>query len=193
MVEEVPATSAHVIVSTVVEQSTKPGFWEQVLTAEPDALNRLLGDLWRAVHADREAEGRVRRPSLDEVFALVLPEFSIEPFPQALRAKLGNRSVRWLASRIHLHHSHLNRWITGQRDIVNLHDPEASLRQIEDIAAALNVAPAYFAEWRRLWVLLLIDDAFVHHPNLSIGVFQRFGGQLARDRAALNGRSRTQR
>ena len=172
-------------VPDLAQQTIEPAFWERVLTEEPDALNRLLGDLWKAVQADRGTQGRVRRPTLDEVFALVLPEYATEPFPEALRAKLGDRSVRWLAGRIHLHHSHLNRWITGQRDIVSLSDPEASMRQIEAIAAALNVGPAYFTEWRRLWVLLLVDDAFAHHPNLSIGVFQKFGAQLARPRTGV--------
>lgn len=160
-----------------IEAATTPTFWRDTLEREPEVLHRLLGDLWNAAQAAKGApSGRVSLPTIDDVFQLVLPEYSNEPFPEALKAKLGKRSLRWLAQQTHVHHSHIHRWVTGQRPVVNLHDPLASMQQLEGIAKALNVHPAYFAEWRRLWILLLLDDAFSFHPNLSIGVWKKFSG-----------------
>lgn len=169
-----------------IERAGTTDFWRDTLEREPEVMHRLLGDLWNAAQAAKgNPSGRVAVPTIDEVFRLVIPEYASAPFPEALKEKLGKRSIRWLAGQIHLHHSHVHRWVTGARPIVNLHDPIASMQQIEAIAKALNVHPAYFAEWRRLWILVLLDDAFTCHPNLSIGVWKKFSGV-----ASANGRSR---
>ena len=168
------------------ESAAAPDFWRDTLERDPEILHRLLGDLWNASQAAKGSPGgRVTIPTVDQVFKLVIPDYSTKPFPEALAEKLGTRSIRWLAGQIHLHHSHVHRWVTGARPVVNLHDPVASMQQLEAIAKALNVHPAYFAEYRRLWVLVLLDDAFTFHPNLSIGVWKKFSGV-----AAANGRSR---
>lgn len=167
-------------------RAVDPDFWRDTLTREPQIMHRLLGDMWAAVEANRGAPGRASLPTVEEVFRLVIPDYSSDPFPAAVRGLLGDRSIRWLAGRVHLHHSHVHRWLTGQREVVNLHDPVGSMAQIDAIAKALNVHPAYFAEWRRLWVLVLIDDALANHPNLSIGVWKRFAGLTT----PTNGRSR---
>lgn len=154
-------------------------FWTQVLQDQPEVLHRLLGDLWRVAQQARPASPSTAAPaSPEEIFELILPRYSSAPFPQALTEALGDRSVRWLARQLNVHHSHVNRWITGQRPIVNAHDPEGGLAQIEAIAEALGIHPAYFAQWRRLWVLLLLDEAFERHPNLSIGVWRKFSSAL---------------
>jgi hypothetical protein len=170
-----------------IDSAATPEFWRETLARDPEIMHRLLGDLWNAAQAAKgNPSGRVSTPTVDEVFRLVIPEYSTLPFPEALKEKLEGRSIRWLAGQIHLHHSHVHRWVTGARPIVNLHDPVASMQQIESIAQALNVHAAYFAEWRRLWILLLLDDAFSLHPNLSIGVWKKFSGVGS----PANGRSR---
>jgi len=58
--------------------------------------------------------------------------------------------------------------------VVTLRDPAGSMYQIEAIARVLRVHPSYFVEWRRLWILALLDDAFAAQPHLSIGVWKRF-------------------
>lgn len=165
-----------------IEDSAQPGFWRGALQQDPEIMHRLLGDLWNAAQAAK-GQTRVSMPTVDEVFRLVIPRYSNEAFPAALKEALDKRSVRWLAGRLHLHHGTVNRWATGQRDIVNMHDPEGSMAQIAAIAKECGVHPAFFAEWRRLWILLLLDDAFSFHPNLSIGVWKKFSGV-----SAANGR-----
>lgn len=167
------------------QPNTDPAFWLDLLQRDPEVLNRLLGDLWKTVQGIR---GDNRIPSLAELYELPLPEFSTEPFPEALRAKLGGRSLRWLAQETHITKSHMHRLAHGERPIVSLSDPRGSMAQIASIARALRVHPAYFAEWRRLWLMTLLDDAFELHPNLSIGIWTRFTNPRRSSAAAMNGR-----
>lgn len=165
--------------------SSDPSFWEEYLGEHPDVLHRLLADVYQATY------GVDRPPTLDELWDLVsTPEFSTKPFGEALMEALGGRSVRSLSVQIGIHPSALHRFITGEREIVSVRDPIGSMRQLEVIARALRVHPAYFSEWRRLWVMSLLDAAFIRQPALSIGVWKRFSnfgsGRVGR---TLNARS----
>lgn len=152
-------------------QSADPTFWERYLDEHPDVLHRLLADVYQAAY------GVDRPPTLDELWDLVAtPEFSVKPFGEALLDALAGRSVRSLAVQIGIHQTLLTRYMTGERDIVSVRDPIGSMRRIELVAKALRVHPAYFAEWRRLWLMSLLDSAFVAQPALSIGVWKRFSG-----------------
>ena len=167
------------------EESSRPDFWADFLSEHPDVLHRLLADVYQATH------GTEKPPTLDELWDLVAtPEYSVDPFGEALLAALGSRSVRSLAVQIGIHQSLLTRYITGERDIVSIRDPRGSMARIEIIARALRVHPSYFAEWRRLWVMSLLDAAFVRQPNLSIGIWKRFSGfQDGRAGRLVNARS----
>jgi hypothetical protein len=153
------------------DASSDPSFWETYLDEHPDVLHRLLADVFQATY------GVERPPTLDELWDLVAtPEFSVKPFGEALMEALGGRSVRSLSVQIGIHPSALHRFITGEREIVSVRDPIGSMRQLEAVARALRVHPAYFAEWRRLWLMSLLDAAFTAQPALSIGVWKRFSG-----------------
>lgn len=164
-------------------------FWREYLTEHPDVMYRLLGDLYQA---SRAVAGRRKPPTtkatLDDIYQLVTPQFSNQPFGEAVKAALGSRSVSWLAQQIHVHHSQVIRLMSGEREIVSIRDPAGSMFRLEAVARALNVHPSYFLEWRRLWILSLIDDAFAEQPNLSIGVYKRFAGQLDPHTRPVNGR-----
>jgi hypothetical protein len=151
--------------------SADPEFWEHYLDEHPDVLHRLLADVFQATH------GVDRPPTLDDLWDLVsTPEFSVKPFGDALHDALSGRSVRSLAVQIGIHQTLLTRYMTGERDIVSVRDPIGSMRRLELIAKALRMHPAYFAEWRRLWLMSLLDAAFTAQPALSIGVWKRFSG-----------------
>ncbi|GAB3863393.1 hypothetical protein GCM10028801_30910 [Nocardioides maradonensis] len=159
-------------------------FWDEFLAQNPDILNRLLADIYRVTY------GADKPPSIEALWALMeTPEFTGTPFGEAVAELLERRgrSQRWLAAQAGVQHPVLGRYIRGERPIVSVHDITGSMKRIEAVAKPLRVHPSYFAEWRRLWVMTLMDSAFTAHPDLSAEVFKRFSG-LARPHR--NARSR---
>jgi len=151
--------------------SETPEFWEQYLADHPDVLHRLLADIYTATY------GSEKPPTLDDLWEMMaVPQFSTETFGPAVLDLLGDRSVRWLASQIGTSHVQLSRYLNGSRPIVSVHDHRGSMKRIESIARVLRVHPSFFVEWRRLWMMSLIDSAFSAQPSLSIGMFRRFSG-----------------
>lgn len=158
--------------------SDQASFWNDFLAEHPDVLHRLLADVYHLTH---DAE---RPPTLDDLWELVdAPRFATVPFGQAVRDILPARRARWLANEVGLHENYLHRLLNGQREIVSIQDPQGSMRRIELFAQALQVHPSYFMEWRRLWVMSLLDAAFTEKPALSIGVYRRFSGFAPRGNA----------
>lgn len=153
----------------LMPKTSDPEFWRTFLTENPDVFHRLLADLYQVTGRATD-----RPPTLEDLWDLVGPRFTNEPFGVAVRELLGDRSIRWLAGEIHIHNVPLTRVINGERDVVSIRDPKGSMARIEAIARALRVHPSYFAEWRRLWVMTLIDQAFEQHPHMSIGMYRKF-------------------
>jgi hypothetical protein len=153
------------------QESEDPDFWETYLSENPDVLHRLLADIYQATY------GSEKPPTLDDLWELLAtPRFSTEDFGRAVLDLLGDRSIRWLAQQVGVSHPQLSRYLNGSRPIVSIHDHQGSMRRIESVAKALRVHPSYFVEWRRLWVMSLIDSAFSAQPALSVGVFRRYSG-----------------
>lgn len=153
--------------------SDRPDFWEDFLAKNPDVLHRLLRDVYTATY------GTERPPTLDDLWeVMAAPKFATEDFGPAVLDLLEQRghSIRWLAGQVGVVHPQLWRMINGQRPIINIHDTKGSMSRLEAVAAALKVHPSYFVEWRRLWIISLIDAAFATQPSLSVGVFRRFAG-----------------
>lgn len=153
----------------LVSRTGDSEFWRKYLAENPDVLHRLLGELYQAARG-----ASATPPTLEDLWDVVAPRFSNEPFGTAVKDLLNGRSVRWLANEIHIHNVPLARVLNGERDVVSVRDPKGSMARIEVIARALDVHPSYFAEWRRLWVMVLIDTAFEEQPHLSIGVYRKF-------------------
>ena len=151
-------------------------WWQQYLTERPDVMYRLLGDLYQASATVRGKDPN-KVPTVDELRGLVTQKYSNDPFGVALKELLGDRSVRWLAHQMKIHHSQITRIIRGERDISTLQDPAGA---IEAVARVLRVHPSYFVEWRRMWIMNLLDDAFTAQPHLSIGVGKKFSAHEPR-------------
>lgn len=168
----------------LAERSRDAQFWDEYLEQNPDVLHRLLADVYRATY------GAEKPPSLEDLWAILdAPEFTGETFGPAVRelASRRGKSLRWVALQAHVDQKHLLRYLSGERPIVNAHDIEGSMERIESVSRALRVHPSYFMEWRRLWVMRLVDSAFTAHPDLSVEVFRRFSGFEPRSR--VNARS----
>lgn len=155
-------------------------FWRELLERQPEIMHRLLADAHKMA-----ADNPAAIPSLEELGAMFqAPRFTNEPFEAAVRELLGDRSVRWLASKMKVHHSQVQRMISGERSLMSLRSsPSEMMERIEQFARAFSVHPAYFAEWRRLWTLGVLDQVMAMDPRMSIHFWQRFGRREPRRRA----------
>jgi hypothetical protein len=162
----------------LAESSASEEFWVTYLAEHPDVLHRLLADVYEATY------GADTPPTLDDLWKLMSaqPRFATVPFAQALADALGGRSVNWLATQVGVSQPTLSRMINGVQEVMNVKDLRGSMYRLEQIAAALRVHPSYFAEWRRMWIMTLLDSAFTAQPTLSIGVYRRYSG-FQRERA----------
>lgn len=165
--------------SKVYAGSFDPTFWRTYLIEHPEVLHHILADLHQVAGVDKG-----RPPNLDDLWELVAPTFSDQPFPQAFQNARGARSVRQIAGAVHLHHEQVRRYLDGRLPIIKVHDSIGSMRRLELFAKALGVRPAYFMEWRRLWIMSVIDSALESRPNVSVSIYRKFSGQEARSQSA---------
>jgi hypothetical protein len=152
------------------ESSASEDFWQQYLADHPDVLYRLLADVYEASY------GADAPPTLDDLWDLMSahPRFASVPFGQAVIDALDGRSISWLALQSGIPQPVLSRLINGRRPVIYVKDPRGSMDRLERVARALHVHPSYFAEWRRMWIMFLLDSAFTAKPTLSIGVYRRY-------------------
>jgi hypothetical protein len=152
----------------------KAADWVAVFQERPDVLHKLLGDLYAITKAQQDETRKSGRRTkhingtLDELWDMLTPRYSTEPFEIAIRDVMGTQSVRAFAMKIPMHHRSFRRYMMGERRIVNPLMPEASMEMLESIAKAGNVHPAFFAEWRELAVLAAIQQGLRAQPDLSI-------------------------
>jgi hypothetical protein len=153
-------------------------FWVDYLGEHPDVLHRLLADVYEATF------GADAPPTLDDLWQLMSaqPRYASAPFGQAVVEALGDRSINWLAQQTGVSQPTLSRMVNGIKPVVNIKDVSGSMYRLERIASVLRVHPSYFAEWRRMWIMTLLDSAFTAQPTLSIGVFRRYSGFDRRER-----------
>lgn len=162
--------------------SIEPDFWETFLAENPQVLHRLLADIYSATY------GTEKPPSVHDLWELMsVPQFSTKPFGEAVFEVMGTRSIRWLARQVGMAHEPTRRLLIGARPIVMVNDVPGSMKRLEAFARALSVHPSYFVEWRRLWIMSLIDVAFTSQPSLSIGVFRRYADFDGRPRPEVAG------
>lgn len=148
--------------------------WRQHWIEHPDDFLQVLGDMYR-VYKSEEAkrngtanpQGGRRRATIDgnaaELWSLVTPRFSIDPFPEAFAEIRGNRSIRQIAMRAGLVHTSLLRYLGRGKERLC-----PTRHEYECIAKALDVHPAYFREWRELVIADFITRLLAERPNMSI-------------------------
>ena len=147
--------------------------WQKHYAENPDTLVRMLGDIFRVYKSEERRRAGLGNPnggrrrsridgSLDEIVGILTPKFSMDPFPKAYAEAAGNRSVRQVAPKAAMSHAQLHRLITGQR--------RASRSDLEAIARALDLHPAYFREWRSVVIQDLVDVVLETNPNISVGM-----------------------
>lgn len=144
--------------------------WLIIVDANPDIMWHILGDIYDVLMAEEDKAKGIRsmgrRPartgvSLEKLYATIFPPaFSMEPFPAALKNLMTGKSQRQFAMRVPCNQSTLSRLLSGEM--------KPDITMLERVAAAAKVNPAYFMEWRALYLAKLIEHAFLQRPNLSV-------------------------
>jgi hypothetical protein len=157
--------------------------WLEHYAANPDALTQMLGDLFRVYKSEEEkAKGNAnpsggRRKSyingnMEELWAIITPRFATTPFHESFRDLLGTRSQRAFAMKAGIDHRELSRWLKDSAGTLKGRRCPPSRWDLEALAKAGGVHPAYFVEWRVMVVQDLITEVFTTQPNLSISVLR---------------------
>lgn len=160
--------------------------WIDFFKERPDVFTKLLGEIYiitKTQELSQKKSGRRTRyinGNLDELWGMIAPRYSTATFADSVREIMGTQSLRAFAAKIPMHHHSLARLMRGERQIVNPNDPISSMHLLERIAKAGNVHPAFFAEWRTLYVTNAISSVLQDNPHMSIAIV----GQLAGERAS---------
>lgn len=145
----------------------------------PDVMHALLGDIYIVNHYDEKkqrGEGRdgrrtmPRDANLDELWEITTPRYSMQPFGLAVKELIGERSLRQFASKVPMDHRELSRMMRGQSQVTVFY--------MERIAVTAKVSPAFFLEYRVMFVTEIMESVFRSKPNLSIGVYRKLKGYI---------------
>jgi transcriptional regulator with XRE-family HTH domain len=157
-------------------------------------LGKLLGDAFNAVKDDQDRNsgarknGTGRRPprfaSLDVVLETVFPtRFSMDPFPEAFRKLLGERSQRQFALKSGISQGTLSKLLAGEQikraGEVIPYRPDMAI--MERIAEHAKVSPGYFLEYRALFLAELVGHVLSENPQMSSIVLRDFMRLRERD------------
>lgn len=153
--------------------------WVAFFDRRPDVMLAILGDIYRETKAEelREA-GRAptgRRPkaingNLDELYRMITPQYSVEPFGVAVKELIGQRSLRAFAAKVPMNHHTLTRLMRG--------DLKLEAWRMEQIAAAAKVNPHFFREYREAQLLDAIGKYLSARPNVSIQLTKRIRADI---------------
>lgn len=166
-------------------QSVKHGQeeWIAFFDRRPEVMLQILGDIYRETKAEEAREsGKAptgRRPksingNLDELYRMVTPQYSVEPFDVAVKELIGTRSLRAFAAKVPMNHHTLTRMMRG--------DIRLEMWRLEQIADAGKVNPHFFREYREMQLLEVIGRYFQQRPNVSIALTKRIKADINQGR-----------
>ena len=153
--------------------------WVNFFTERPDAMHAILGDIFVITKAHESTVKKSgRRPkhingSMDELWDMITPQYSNEPFGVSVKALIGEQSIRAFSAKIPMHYWSLIRLMRGERQIVNPNDINSSMQTLELIARAGKVHPSYFMEYRTLYIMRVFDEVFASRPQFTIGLMKK--------------------
>lgn len=162
-------------------KNTDDAMWVDFFDQRPDVLHAILGDIYIVTKYDerkQRGEGRdgrrtmPRDANLDELWDMITPRFSTQPFALSVRELIGERSLRQFAAKVPMDHRELSRMMRGQTVLTGY--------WLEQIAKAGKVSPAFFLEYRHLYIADALAAVFSLRPNLGIGVYKKLSNIIER-------------
>jgi len=157
--------------------------WLEHYQLNPDILTKMLGDMYRTYKSEESKRAGTANPSggrrkahingnLDELWAIITPRFSVQPFHLAFAELKGSRSLRAYAMKSGVDFRTLSRLVKASSGTLVGRQCELTRYDLERIAKAGGVHPAFFMEWRLMVVQDLVRDVFAGQPNLSVSVLR---------------------
>lgn len=147
--------------------------WNTALDRDINLFGQLLRDILKLEQAVPGRPGP--RPSLDVTEAtkrmrqILGDDFTIEPFPKALKALAGPLSIRALANHTKLNKDCIHRLLKGETE------PDGYLMRM--CAQAFGKHPSYFLEWRILYITQTIVSRLEWSPETTIGMYTQLDRQ----------------
>lgn len=151
--------------------STEHLNWDRVFQQDVALMGRLIRDILKLqVQADEPTRPGPRSPltlttGLDHLRRLLGEDYTTSPFVEAFNALRGQRSLRWLAERLHMSKSLVARLADGEA--------EPSLDALQNIAALFGKHPSYFLEWRTAAVAAAVARSLEGAPEASIAAYRQ--------------------
>jgi hypothetical protein len=156
--------------------------WVDLFDRAPHVLHQLLGDIYRETKAEAQREaGKARigrRPkaidgNLDELHAMITPQYSMDPFAVAVQPLIKKcPSLRAFAAKVPMNHHTLTRMMRG--------DVALERWRLEAIAKAGKVQPGYFKEYREQLIVEAITALLTARPNVSVRVHKQLQQEARR-------------
>ncbi len=147
--------------------------WREHYRANPDVLTTMLGDIYRVFKSEEAKRNGTSNPqggrrkahidgNLEELWQIITPRFSVAPFACALEEVRAGRSYGQIAARAGMDRRRLSGLRAGKETTV------LSRADLEAVAHAVDVHPAFFVEWRLMAIQDLLAEVFTTSPHLSI-------------------------
>jgi hypothetical protein len=158
--------------------------WLDHYESNPDILTKMLGDMYRVYKSEEAKRAGTANPAggrrkahingnLDELWSIITPRFSVDPFHLAFAELKGKRSLRAFAMKCSIDYRRLSLLVqTSAGTIPPGRHSHISRYELEQIAKAGAVHPAFFVEWRLAVVQDLVTEVFASQPNLSISMLR---------------------
>jgi len=157
--------------------------WLDHYEANPDILTKMLGDMYRVYKSEEAKRAGTANPAggrrkahingnLDELWSIITPRFSTQPFHLAFTELKGARSLRAFAMKCGIDFRSLSRLVQSSAGTLKGRQCPLTRYDLERIAKAAGVHPAFFVEWRLLVVQDLVTEVFANQPNLSISMLR---------------------
>lgn len=131
-------------------------------------MYNILADIIKLAHAKPGRVGQRPMPREADVDldALIYGEVSNKPLVEILPHLMRHMSERQFAQRVRMSRTQVQRVIAGE------YEPDAD--QMRRIAAAVNVPPTYFLEYRTMMVVAALHNVINDNPNVATALYRRY-------------------
>ncbi len=143
--------------------------WFKAFTDDIDLFGRIIRDILKQEAASPRHSGP--RPALDydsakqRLAQLMGRDYSLDPFPVALKTLGAGRSYRHIALKTGLNRNTIYRLLTGEME------PDGVTMEI--IAKAFDKNPSYFIEYRMDGIMAALENHMMKAPELTIDIYRK--------------------
>lgn len=143
--------------------------WDRAFSDDVALMGRLIGDILKLEAAEPGKPGPRSSieyaEGIDALRRLIGDDYSMHPFPEAIRLLRAGRSLRALSLKLDISKSQLVRLLDG----VIQPTPD----EMQRAAKAFGKHPSYFLEWRTMAVAEAIRRQLIELPEASVAAYRQ--------------------